>query len=121
MNQPTFEQAYPDAYECETGAIWTSEEAYSKADWTYDSGDAFLEEVLGSSWQDAKENYASYMREKERKRFWKSHPRMRDAWWFVRRWAGAISMFFGTVFREWNEVRITPSLAWELASIVWLR
>jgi hypothetical protein len=111
---------YPDAFEDDKGTIWTSQKAAQDADWTYKHGDAFLENILGWGWINALENYDYCLRERRRKAFWKAHPRLRDTVWFLRCWYGALALFCGTVGRDW-EGRISPSLAWTLASDLWLR
>jgi hypothetical protein len=116
----TLLEKYPAAYEDEKGTIWASQQAAKSADWTYKHGDAFLEGILGWDWANAEENFVSCQREDKRREFWKSHPYLRDTFWFVLRWYRALAMFCGTVGRDWYG-RIGPSLAWQLASDLWLK
>lgn len=111
---------YPAAYEDEKGTIWISEQAAESADWTYENGDAFMENILGWDWADAEENFLSCQRQEKRRAFWSAHPRLRCALWFIRRWYGALSLFFRTVWRDWYG-RISWSTAWKIASGIWLR
>lgn len=113
-------EKYPDAFEDDKGTIWSSRQAAEAADWTYEHGDAFLDEILGWDWENAEENLVLCLREEKRKKFWKSHPHLRDVLWFLRRWYGALSLFSRTVWRDWYG-RVSWSTAWTIASDVWLR
>jgi hypothetical protein len=97
--------------------IWVSEEASRQMTESYE--DAWIEDVLGWSWEDAEENLALCQREAKRKKFWKSHPHLRVFYWFIRRWYGAMSLFSRTVWRDWYG-RITWSMAWKMSSDLWL-
>ena len=44
----TLREKYPEAWEDEKGTIWISQPAAESADWTYEHGDAFLENVIGA-------------------------------------------------------------------------
>ncbi len=112
--------AYPNAYEDDKGTIWVSKEAADTADWTYEHGDAFLEGILGLSWAEAEECFIEAQKIRRHREWWKSHPRIRDAWWWIRCHWGFTSMLLSTVWRDWHG-RITPSLAWTLAGDMWLR
>lgn len=119
-NIGTLRDKYPHAFEDDKDTIWVSREACEAADWTYKHGDAFLDDILGWDWQNAEENFTISQREAKRKAFWKAHPRLRSTCWFLRSWYGALAMFAGTVGRDYYG-RITPALAWRLASDLWLK
>lgn len=116
----TFEQKYPEAYEDECGTVWVNKAAAEAADWTYAHGDAFLGEVLGWSMADALENWEGCKKLAKRRAFWKAHPHLRDAWWFVLRRYRFTNMFLSTVWRDWYG-RISWSTAWQMAGDLWLR
>ncbi|CAN5951002.1 unnamed protein product [Sphagnum jensenii] len=97
----TLRDKYPNAYEDEKGTIWVSQQAAEAADWSFEFGDAFLDNILGWDWREAEENFQSCQRRDKRRAFWKQHPRLRDMLWFLRRWCGALWLFSRTVWRDW--------------------
>lgn len=121
----TFQQKYPEAYEDDLGTVWVNKAAADAGKLEFDSnfahGDAFLDDILGWSMAEAIENWAGCQKIAKRKAFWKAHPILRDLWWFLLRHYRFTAMFLGTVWREWHGVRISWSLAWQLAGDLWLR
>lgn len=117
----TLRDKYPDAYQDDNGTVWVSQHAAKSADWTFSKGDGFMEDILGGSWTDAEENFASCQRANKRKEFWNVHPRLWAILWGIRCWYGALSLFLRTVWRDWHGHRIPWSTAWEMASDLWLR
>lgn len=115
-----FEQKYPEAYEDECGTVWVNKAAEEAADWTYEHGDAFLENVLGWSMAEAIENWEGYQKLAKRRAFWAAHHWLRDTLWFVQRRYRFTEMFLSTVWRDWYG-RISWSTAWAMSRDLWLR
>ena len=111
---------YPNAYEDDRGTIWVNQQAAESADWSFGFGDAFLDNILGWSWQDALDNFDECQRRDDRRAFWTSHPRLRSLLWFLTRWSRALWMFSRIVWRDWYG-RISWSTAWEISRDLWLR
>ena len=116
----TLREKYPDAYEDDHGTIWVSQQAAESADWTYEHGDAFIDDILGYDWENADENLLHLQRQDKRKAFWKAHPVLRDVFWFIRSRYGFLSLFSRTVWRDWYG-RISWSTAWSISRDIWLR
>lgn len=111
---------YPNAYEDDKGTIWTSREMAEEADWTYAHGDAFMEEILGWSWEDAEENFVLCQFEAKRKEFWRKHSHLRTVLWFLKRRWRFTALFLSIVWRDWYG-RISWSTAWTISRDLWLR
>jgi hypothetical protein len=107
-------EMYPQAFEDERGTIFVSEDAAKSADWTYEHGDAFLEDVLGWSWADAEDNFALSQQIKRRKAFWKRHPHLRSVCRFALSRYRFTMLFSSIVWRDWNG-RISWPTAWMIA------